>query len=153
MNRIEIIRTLVLTLLLGFSTIVASGIPVPDIPKGKGDSCVEPTDDMRKNHMKYILHQRDETMRKGIRTKTHSLKECINCHVVNDENNMPVVYKDERHFCNSCHEYASVQIDCFSCHTSVPDAKRSSSNSDSSNILNNKSAGFFNSATKSPVEN
>lgn len=149
MKHIEMFKALTLVLLLGFSAIAASGIPVPDIPKGKGDKCVEPTDEMRKNHMNYILHQRDETVQKGIRTKTHSFKECINCHVVKDENNMSVTYKDKRHFCNSCHEYTSVQIDCFDCHTSVPNEKHSSS----SNISNNKSEGFFNSAMKSPVEN
>ena len=126
MKHIEIIKALILALLLGFSTIAISGIPVPDIPKGKGDKCVEPIDEMRINHMEYILHQRDETMQIGIRTKTHSLKECVSCHAVKDENNMSDTYKDEKHFCNSCHEYASVQIDCFDCHSSVPNTKNSS---------------------------
>ena len=33
----------------------------------KGDKCVEPTDVMRRNHMEFILHQRDDTMRRGVR--------------------------------------------------------------------------------------
>ncbi|MCK4950764.1 MAG: hypothetical protein KAS48_03020 [Gammaproteobacteria bacterium] len=141
MKRIETIKAVVLAMLLGFCSMAGSlasaEVPTPDIPKGEGEKCVEPTDIMRKNHMEYLLHQRDETMRKGIRTKTYSLKECVDCHTVKDENNIPVTYKDKRHFCNSCHEYASVQIDCFSCHSSTPEASHSG--------LTKRPAKFFNS--------
>jgi len=82
--------------------------------------CVEPTEVMRRQHMQFILHQRDETMHQGIRTTKHSLLECINCHVTYDENQQPVSYKDERHFCSTCHHYAAVHIDCFECHNSKP---------------------------------
>lgn len=137
MNRLEIIKAGVFAILFGFCSIAISEVPSPDIPKAKGDECVEPTDIMRKNHMDYILHQRDETMYKGIRTKTYSLKGCVDCHAVKDENNMHVTYKDQRHFCNSCHEYASVQIDCFACHSSTPEDKHSG--------LTGKPKKFFNS--------
>jgi hypothetical protein len=80
--------------------------------------CVEPTADMRRNHMKYILHQRDETMHEGIRTKQHSLEECINCHV-SGAPDAPRA-SSEQHFCNSCHTYAAVNIDCFECHADRP---------------------------------
>ena len=46
----------------------------------KGEKCVEPTEVMRRDHMKMVLHQRDDTMHQGIRTVKHSLKNCINCH-------------------------------------------------------------------------
>lgn len=101
-----------------------AGAPKPDIPKGKGDQCVEDTDYMRKNHMELILHQRDETMYRGIRSKKHSLKECIECHAVNDNSGQPVSHLDSKHFCVQCHEYASVSIDCFDCHASKPRAKK-----------------------------
>jgi len=110
---------LILLVLLG-STSVFAETPKPYIPKGNAEKCVEPTADMRKNHMKYILHHRDETMHEGIRTSKHSLKACINCHVVKDDTGTPVNYKSDKHFCNSCHHYASVQIDCFDCHASTP---------------------------------
>lgn len=122
---------LVLTMLIAVlfcNTATFARAPLPDIPMGKGDKCVEPTADMRKNHMEYILHQRDETMHKGIRTSKHSFAECIDCHAVTDENHEAVTYKDERHFCNSCHQYAAVQIDCFDCHTSTPQANSSNAN-------------------------
>ena len=52
----------------------------PHIPEPEGKKCVEPEDEMRRNHMNYILHQRDETMYRGIRTPKYSLAECIDCH-------------------------------------------------------------------------
>jgi hypothetical protein len=82
--------------------------------------CVAPVDVMRRNHMKYILHQRDETMHEGIRTRRYSLEECVNCHAVkNDEGEyIPVNAPDQ--FCYSCHSYAAVHIDCFQCHATKP---------------------------------
>ena len=107
-----------------FSVAAIAGAPMPDIPKAaKGKQCVEDTDYMRRNHMDLLLHQRDETMYNGIRTKKHSLKECFTCHVVNDENNKPVTVSDPRHFCRECHDYAAVNVDCFQCHTSIPGNK------------------------------
>ncbi len=104
------------------ATAMAEGL-LPDIPAAQGrfseaQGCVEPTADMRKNHMEYILHQRDETVHEGIRDKQHSLNECINCHV-SDAPDAPR-YSSEKHFCNSCHSYASVSIDCFQCHADRP---------------------------------
>jgi hypothetical protein len=82
-----------------------------------GDKCVEDTAYMRKNHMKLLLHQRDETMHKGIRTTKYSLKNCINCHASIKDNS--VIGSDE-HFCQSCHTYAAVSLDCWECHASKP---------------------------------
>ncbi|HHJ14675.1 MAG TPA: hypothetical protein ENJ79_09935 [Gammaproteobacteria bacterium] len=82
--------------------------------------CVEPEDEMKRNHMKYILHQRDDTMHRGIRTRKYALEECINCHAVKDENGEYVRVEDSRHFCATCHTYAAVHIDCFQCHSDVP---------------------------------
>ena len=89
----------------------------PVVKIHRGEQCVEPTDDMRRNHMKYILHQRDRTMHQGIRTTKHSLKNCVDCHA--DPATNSVLGQDG--FCASCHEYASVKIDCFSCHTDKAD--------------------------------
>jgi len=82
--------------------------------------CVQPVAEMRRNHMEYILHQRDETVHEGIRTRRYSLEECVNCHAVkNDEGEyIPVNAPDQ--FCYSCHSYASVNIDCFQCHATRP---------------------------------
>lgn len=78
-----------------------------------GERCVEDTAFMRKNHMKLLMHQRDETMHKGIRTEKHSLKKCVSCHASAKDDR--VVGSDE-HFCQSCHTYAAVKLDCWECH-------------------------------------
>lgn len=80
--------------------------------------CVEPTDEMRANHMEYILDQRDATMYEGIRTPQYSLVECIDCHV-SDAPDAPRA-DSEKHFCSSCHTYTGVSIDCFQCHADRP---------------------------------
>ena len=82
--------------------------------------CVEPEDEMRRNHMNYILHQRDETMHRGIRTRQYALEECINCHAIKGEDGEYIRVEDPRHFCATCHTYTSVKIDCFQCHADRP---------------------------------
>jgi hypothetical protein len=100
--------------------------PFPTIhePEGEGIKCVQPEDEMRRNHMNYIMHQRDKTMHEGVRANIkdegYSLAECIDCHVQPNDNGNIASHKDEEHFCTACHEYASVQIDCFECHADKP---------------------------------
>jgi hypothetical protein len=101
---------------------VTSGVPLPVIPEGQGEACVEDTDFMRRNHMDMLKHQRDETMLRGLRTEQYSLKECISCHVVNGPDSKPVNFTSSQHFCRSCHDYAAVNIDCFQCHASRPES-------------------------------
>ena len=85
----------------------------PTVKITKGEQCVEPTEEMRRNHMQMILHQRDDTVHRGVRTSKHSLKNCIDCHA--DPVTDSVLGKDG--FCESCHSFAAVSMDCFSCHT------------------------------------
>ena len=94
-------------------------VPKPTLEQGKGDKCVEDTEFMRKNHMKLLLHQRDETVHKGIRTKKYSLQNCIECHASQKTNS---VIGSDQNFCQSCHSYASVKLDCFECHATKPKA-------------------------------
>lgn len=99
----------------------------PDIPQAvKGEQCVEDTEFMRRNHMTLLMHQRDDTLRRGIRTKKHSLKNCLTCHVVKDDAGQAVKASDPRHFCRECHDYAAVKVDCWQCHVSTPSAARTS---------------------------
>ena len=95
-------------------------VPLPQVAQGQGDQCVEPVEFMRRNHFELILHQRDETMHRGIRTKQHSLRNCINCHAV-DADGKAVSLEDPQHFCVSCHRFAAVSIDCFQCHSGEPE--------------------------------
>jgi hypothetical protein len=90
-------------------------VPLPTFKIEKGERCVAPTEEMRRDHMKMLLHQRDRTVRQGLREPRFSLKECVGCHA--DRQTGSVLGKDG--FCSSCHAYASVSIDCFECHTPV----------------------------------
>ncbi|MBS4097161.1 MAG: hypothetical protein KGZ83_10055 [Sulfuricella sp.] len=83
----------------------------------KGDKCVRETEFMRRNHMDLLKHQRNDTMRKGIRTTQFSLKGCIDCHA-SPVNNSVIGTNDN--FCQGCHSYAAVKLDCFECHSSKP---------------------------------
>ena len=94
----------------------------PFIAEPKGEQCVEPTQVMRERHWEFILHQRDETVHEGIRTVRHSLKNCLECHVRPDAEGRFPRASNPRHFCTSCHIYASVRIDCFECHADRPHA-------------------------------
>ncbi|RMD71516.1 MAG: Hdr-like menaquinol oxidoreductase cytochrome c subunit [Gammaproteobacteria bacterium] len=115
-------------LALWLAGVASADVPLPRHPEARArfspeQGCVEPTQVMRRRHMDFLLHQRDETMHRGIRTKRHSLKECVDCHAAQDKqgNFIPVNEKDQ--FCESCHEYAAVHIDCFECHATVPEEK------------------------------
>jgi len=85
----------------------------PTIKIEQGEACVAPTGEMRRDHMKLLLQQRDRTLRQGIREPRLSLKGCVDCHAAHDTGS--VLGKDG--FCSSCHEYAAVKMDCFECHT------------------------------------
>jgi hypothetical protein len=112
---------LVAALLVGSTVAVASGTGGiatgsavnADKPEGQ---CVKETSYMRKNHMDELKHQRDDTMRKGIRTKDLSLQNCINCHASKKTNS--VLGSDG--FCQKCHTQAAVKLDCFECHSGKP---------------------------------
>lgn len=94
---------------------------LPQIPQAvKGTKCVRPTEDMRRNHMKYLLHHRDLTMHEGIRTQKYDLRECLSCHVQKAADGAQIHVDSSKHFCNSCHTYAGVKIDCFECHSDQP---------------------------------
>jgi hypothetical protein len=98
----------------------ASRVPQPVVESARGGQCVEDPALMRRNHMKLLKHQRDDTLRGGVRTGKYSLKECIDCHASKTSNSVAAA---ETNFCQSCHNYAAVKIDCFECHTNKPQVK------------------------------
>ena len=113
-------------LALGLAALAAAGadppagrVAKPTVRVERPGSCVEPTAVMRRDHMKLLMHQRDRTLRQGIRETRHSLKNCVDCHAA--EPTGSVLGKDG--FCESCHRYASVSIDCFECHSSERQAR------------------------------
>ena len=92
---------------------VAAHADAPRFKIERGEACVAPTAEMRRDHMNLLLHQRDRTLRRGIRETRFSLKNCVDCHASRETGS--VLGKEG--FCSSCHEYAAVSIDCFECHT------------------------------------
>jgi hypothetical protein len=78
---------------------------------------------MRRNHMEMLKHQRDRTVHLGIRGAPHSLAGCIECHANRSDGS---VLGSDRHFCQGCHSYAAVRLDCFECHSSRTRAAQAS---------------------------
>jgi len=105
-----------LALWLPMLAFAADRVPKPVIDIANPGKCVEDTATMRREHPDMLKHQRDLTMHDGIRTKKHSLKECVECHASAKTGSV----LGEKGFCQSCHDYASVRIDCFACHASKP---------------------------------
>jgi hypothetical protein len=105
-----------LALLLPILASASDRVPKPVINIDKPGRCVEDTATMRREHPDMLKHQRDLTMHEGIRTRQHSLKECVECHASAKTGSV----LGEKGFCQSCHDYASVRIDCFACHASKP---------------------------------
>ena len=75
--------------------------------------CIAPVEEMRRNHMDMLKHQRDRTMRSGIRGEPASLNACIECHASKQTGS---VLGSNDSFCQGCHSYAAVKLDCFECH-------------------------------------
>ena len=121
MHRAALALAFVAGLLLGAGTAAADRVPLPVLVKAaKGEACVEPLPVIRRDHMKFLLHQRDDTVHDGIRGARHSLVGCIDCHVARDDAGQWVRIDAPGQFCESCHAYASVKIDCFGCHAALP---------------------------------
>lgn len=112
-----------------------NGVLLPTIPRGQGENCVADTQFMRRNHMTMLRHQRNETMREGIRGNQYSLRDCVSCHAVMGPDAIPVTVASPEHFCRSCHDYAAVNIDCFQCHASRPEPGALSDDHDRSAAL------------------
>ena len=119
-----ILPQLLPVVLVFFMGCAAAGdrVKLPQYPQPVGEKCVEPNDVMRREHMNFITHQRDETVYKGIRgvTARHSLKDCIDCHAGYDDRGMAIPINAKGQFCESCHTYTAVSIDCFGCHRTTP---------------------------------
>lgn len=92
---------------------LASG---PALDAARSGPCVEDPKLMRRSHPDFLKHGRDDTVRKGVRGIRHSLAACVDCHASKADGR---VLGSERHFCQGCHTYAAVKVDCFDCHAST----------------------------------
>jgi hypothetical protein len=90
----------------------------PVIEIANPGKCVAPVEEMRRNHMEMLKHQRDRSLRQGIRGEPASLNACIECHA--SKTSGSVLGANEAgtgsNFCESCHSYVAVKLDCFECH-------------------------------------
>ncbi|GAB4361292.1 MAG: sulfate reduction electron transfer complex DsrMKJOP subunit DsrJ [Gammaproteobacteria bacterium] len=109
----SLLTVFALLAITGTSAVADTRVPLPQLAPALGEQCVEDTDFMRRNHMDLLKHQRDETVHRGIRTRRYSLKNCLDCHAPKATT---ATAATEKHFCQSCHEYAGVRLDCFQCH-------------------------------------
>jgi hypothetical protein len=94
-----------------------SRVPRPAVAIAQPGKCVEDTPYMLRNHMELLEHHRDRTVHEGVRTTRHSLANCVTCHA-SPQTGRVTGSKDA--FCEGCHRYAAVQLDCFECHADRP---------------------------------
>lgn len=112
MKLLRIFLAAVLPILMAVPLSAAAGASGPVVKIENPGACIAPAEEMRRNHMEMLKHQRDRTMRQGIRGEKASLNECINCHA--SKSTGSVLGHDG--FCQSCHTYAAVKLDCWDCH-------------------------------------
>lgn len=111
-------------LLTGFGGAASAGdgVPLPKLAKPQGERCIAPKDEMRRNHMDMLKHQRDLTMRDGVRGAKASWRGCVECHAAADPKVAGGKVRTLVPFCAECHRYAGVHLDCVQCHITVPEA-------------------------------
>lgn len=85
-----------------------------------GGQCVRETNWMRRNHMALVKHDRDLTVKQGIRNIDGSLAGCVSCHANRDPQGSFIAVNRDDQFCDGCHEFTGVTLDCFQCHSTVP---------------------------------
>ena len=90
-----------------------NAVPKPVITIENPGECVAPPEVIRRTHMDLLKHQRDKTLREGQRGAKISLNGCIECHA--SKRNASVLGSNEN-FCQGCHAYVAVKLDCFECH-------------------------------------
>ena len=95
----------------------SSRVPLPNITVDKSTTCVAPAEVMRRTHMDMLKHGRDKTVHLGVRGGDESLSRCIQCHA-GKTTGAAIGAPDA--FCQSCHDYVGVKLDCFECHQGKP---------------------------------
>ncbi|AGA67797.1 doubled CXXCH motif-containing protein [Desulfitobacterium dichloroeliminans LMG P-21439] len=107
----------------------------PVIQELGATECIESTEYMRENHMQLLVEWRDAVVRDGKTTYVNnqgkefemSLQStCLNCHNDTPETvyfTAETAKLGDNQFCYSCHDFASVEPDCWSCHAGPREAK------------------------------
>ena len=96
----------------------ARGVKTEALPKPvAGDRCIEPREEMRKNHPALLASWRERVVRFGDRVhhqddgrdvRISLTGTCLGCHGKATE------------FCDKCHAQNAVTLSCWGCHASAP---------------------------------
>ncbi len=104
-----------------FAAEPAGRVARPSISVDRSTQCIDSPEVMRRTHMDMLRHERDRTVRKGIRGEKASLNGCIECHAGPGAGAAAgSAIGSPQAFCESCHRYAAVKLDCFECHQPRP---------------------------------
>jgi len=103
--------------LAGAAPAESTRVPQPKFSVDKSTQCVAPPEVMRRTHMDLLKHRRDRTVHQGVRGGDESLTRCIECHA-SKTSGAAIGAPDA--FCQSCHAYVGVRLDCFECHQGRP---------------------------------
>lgn len=99
----------------------AGRVPKPSISVDRSTQCIDSPEVMRRTHMDMLKHQRDRTVRAGVRGEKVHLNGCIECHAGPGAGEAAgSAVGSPQAFCESCHRYAAVKLDCFECHQARP---------------------------------
>ena len=79
--------------------------------------CVLDKYEMRANHMSLLDEWRDSVVRDADRIYTAANGHSFNMSLSTGENSCLGCHEDKAKFCDSCHDYASVDPYCWECHT------------------------------------
>jgi hypothetical protein len=96
-----------------------SRVPMPKLEVDKATACVAPPEVMRRTHMDLLKHRRDKTVHQGVRGGDEALTQCLGCHASKATG---AVVGSPDAFCQSCHDYVGIKLDCFDCHQGRPGA-------------------------------
>lgn len=114
LRRASLAAVAALWLAPGIAAAPASGAG-PALDRARSGPCVEDPRLMRRTHMDVVRHGRNDTVHLGIRDRRESIAGCVDCHANAADGS---VVGSNTHFCQGCHAYAAVKIDCFECHSS-----------------------------------
>jgi len=88
-------------------------LDTPAINSLANQMCVEPLEYMQSSHMQLLADWRDEVVRSGRLMYTSSSGQVFEASL---ENSCLSCHSNRVEFCDSCHDFLSVKVDCWSCH-------------------------------------
>jgi len=117
---VKVLAALVALVLLALPAAAGAGVAKPVIVQAQQGKCIAPPEVMRREHPDMLKHQRAVTVHQGVRDAKVNLEKCVACHASKATGSVAASPQD---FCESCHAYAGVKLDCFECHATRPEKK------------------------------